>query len=524
MQLRGCITTMLKVAEGVDDAVAFGVNANTWSKDSRAWDMFERVCEAHGTTPYRSHADVRDFPDRNTHLLAALMVYAFAIGVPKDPARQFIKPRSAFAYPLAIIRVFGRWGISLPSYKALKAAVAGLCRLYLQYHGPHSLAPRRAEPMKFSMVRDINRISLAGDVTIGRFRWVDSHHDVFMFRRLNLVLIVTAFRLGEIVAHTSGEIMYLTFESLSWRIAGVVHIHPTPELLRGLVTGRDAALLAPPRSKPDQWGEIHCPFSVVLTYEDTPENAAAALRDIELRTQCPRGERESTPLFHDANRQPYSHAFLHSVLRLVLGHLYGSRVAELFSWHSYRSGLATALHAAGVDDPMIQLICRWMCPESLHVYRRMGTKEHESNVKRASLCDVDSMQSVNIPIVAGDQHMSQLSSWVLSSDARSLERVFEDAVAAIVNPTRLTAGAQPRTTEGCAGPMDQAPEGTAEEGAGAASLTTAPAKKKRGRPLGSKNKPKGPPANATAVPIKKKRGRPLGSKNKPKALSADAQR
>ena len=41
---------------------------------------------------------------------------------------------------------------------------------------------------------------------------------------------------------------------------------------------------APPRSKPDQTGEIHCPFSVVLTYHpDDPINAAAALRDIELR-------------------------------------------------------------------------------------------------------------------------------------------------------------------------------------------------------------------------------------------------
>ena len=39
---------------------------------------------------------------------------------------------------------------------------------------------------------------------------------------------------------------------------------------------------------------------------------------------------------------------------------------------SRRSPLASALHAAGVDDAMIQLICRWMCPESLHVYRRMG--------------------------------------------------------------------------------------------------------------------------------------------------------
>ena len=91
-----------------------------------------------------------------------------------------------------------------------------------------------------------------------------------------------------------------------------------------------------------------------------------------------------TPLFGDASGEPYTHHFLHSLLRATLAHLYGEAVASLYSFHSFRSGLATALHAAGVDDAMIQLICRWMCPESLHVYRRMGVAEHESSVRKAS--------------------------------------------------------------------------------------------------------------------------------------------
>ncbi|KNC47401.1 uncharacterized protein AMSG_03835 [Thecamonas trahens ATCC 50062] len=51
-----------------------------------------------------------------------------------------------------------------------------------------------------------------------------------------------------------------------------------------------------------------------------------------------------------------------------------------------------------------------------------------------------------------------------------------------------------------------------------------PVKRKRGRPKGSKNKPKtpapaaatAPPTDGEAVPVKRKRGRPKGSKNKPK--------
>ena len=67
--------------------------------------------------------------------------------------------------------------------------------------------------------------------------------------------------------HTSNEIMFLTFESLTWVIGGIAISHPTPAQLAAMRPGVDGARLAPPRSKPDQTGEIHCPFSVVLTYQ-----------------------------------------------------------------------------------------------------------------------------------------------------------------------------------------------------------------------------------------------------------------
>ena len=95
-------------------------------------------------------------------LLACLLLYAFITGTPRDATRQFIKPRSAMAYPLAIIRCFGRWSVPMPSYKMLRSALAGLSRMYLDFHGPYSLAPRRAEPMKFSMMRAICNIEPNG--------------------------------------------------------------------------------------------------------------------------------------------------------------------------------------------------------------------------------------------------------------------------------------------------------------------------------------------------------------------------
>ena len=424
-------------ADAVEAAVEFGINANTARKDDRAWLFWVAVCEAHGTSPMRTAEDARLFPERNAHLLAALMLHAFAVCHPRDTTRAFIKPRSALAYPLAIIRTFARWGVTMPGYKMLKAVMGGLCRQYLDYHGPMSLAPRRSEFMKFDTVRRLDAIPVtpneAGQLLCIRgLLWSDGTHDVFTFRRLNRFMIVTAFRLGEIVRHTSGEIMYITFDSVTWRINGRMIRSPTLAELQSLVSGRDAAFVAPPRSKPDQWGEIHCPFPVVLTFDAAdPVNAAAALRDLELRrlrSEVP-WPRDTTALFCTAEGQPYTHHRLHDLLRAALAHLYGALVAMLYSWHSYRSGLATALHASGVSDEMVQLICRWMCPESLHVYRRMGTGEHERLIRGAQHVVVDGIQATNAPRVLADQGYAQLFSHVSHATA-ALTATAADAFAA----------------------------------------------------------------------------------------------
>ena len=52
-------------------------------------------------------------------------------------------------------------------------------------------------------------------------------------------------------------------------IDGVMIAKPTRAQLWSMRPGRDNAVVFPPRSKPDQWGETHCPFPVRLTYELT---------------------------------------------------------------------------------------------------------------------------------------------------------------------------------------------------------------------------------------------------------------
>ena len=93
-------------------------------------------------------------------------------------------------------------------------------------------------------------------------------------------------------------------------------------------------------------------------------------------------------------------------------------MASLFSWHSYRSGLCTALFAAGCPDSTNQLICRWMCPGSLHVYRRMGTAAHAEWMERASRAKVEAIQSVNVLRVANDEGYAELFREVQSGNSQ----------------------------------------------------------------------------------------------------------
>ena len=177
----------------------------------------------------------------------------------------------------------------------------------------------------------------------------------------------------------------------------------------------------------------HCPFPVRLTYETTELNPAAALRDLELRTGVHVVDRDRHPLFGDAAGQTYTHHYLHNLLQLALTHLYGATVAALYTWHSFRSGLATALHAANVPDAMIMLICRWMCPESLHVYRRMGTREHERLINEASTMNIDAIQSANVVRVVGDQGYAALFA-DLSLNRTAHLRDFERASNTALDP------------------------------------------------------------------------------------------
>ena len=85
------------------------------------------------------------------------------------------------------------------------------------------------------------------------------------------------------------------------------------------------------------------------------------------------------------------------MLDTALLHCFGSGAASTHSWHSLRSGLASALKAAGCPPDEIQLMCRWLNPESLRAYARLGTSRYIGWVEAAEKAVVDSVQTANLP-------------------------------------------------------------------------------------------------------------------------------
>ena len=157
-------------------------------------------------------------------------------------------------------------------------------------------------------------------------------------------------------------------------------------------------------TKTDQFGEIHAPFGYVLPFREGEPNAARGLRDLLLEER--RGG--DVPLFVDEQGHLLSHATLDRVLDRLLEYCFGKAVAATHSWHSFRIGLACSLRAAGADDATIQLMCRWLSPDSLRLYRRLGTSESVSWADRAAQAHVDTTQMTNLPMFDASEGFATL--------------------------------------------------------------------------------------------------------------------
>ena len=437
------LTRLLQHAVDLND---YGSSHGTRQKDGTAYHHWEAFAELIGFDPVLTAEQVRDFPSHVSTLLATFLLYVYPKMKGKK-GRQWAKPRSAFAYVLAIIRIFRGWKIILPPAKAVKGELHGLLRAFVNVYGVAALMPARREPFRFSMIRAMQHIA---EARLGTRSYRADSHIGRAFRGILAVGWRTGHRLAEFVAHPSGEVCYLTRGSISYIISGVVVDDPTAAQLSQIQPG-DVILITPPRSKTDQFGEIHCPFPSSVPYSTDPCSAGNILVQLEKDRACRGAARAGTPLFADEWGLPYTHSVMDTLLHHMLVHCFGTKVATCHSWHSMRIGLATALKAANVDDAVIQLICRWMNPESLRAYARHGQSLHISSVDKAEKAIIDTVQSANVPKTCNSEGAAALNATfggTISARARAVLDAADDDEATTGVPDANTADTSPLPATG----------------------------------------------------------------------------
>jgi hypothetical protein len=392
------VNQLAALLQHAGDLADFGASHGTRKKNEAAWEHWEHFAALVGFDPLLSADQVRNHPSEISTLMATFLLYVYPKMKGKR-GRQWASPRSAFAYVLAIIRIFREWKVILPPAKVVQGELHGLLRAFVVVYGTHALMPQRREPFRFAMVQAL--LSL-GAQRLGARSFDPSSPIGWAFRGMLAVGWRTGHRLAEFVAHPSGEVCFVTRLDVTYIIAGVPVCDPTPAQLAALQPG-DTILIAPPRSKTDQFGEIHSPFPSAVAFSTDPNSAGYIIQQIELRRPVHGVSRGVTPLFADEHGLPYTHGVMDTLLHAALVRLYGEEVASCYSWHSLRSGLATALKAAGCADDIIQMICRWANPESLKIYALHGTSLHINWVDKAEKAVVDAVRASTVPKVCNSE-------------------------------------------------------------------------------------------------------------------------
>ena len=171
-----------------------------------------------------------------------------------------------------------------------------------------------------------------------------------------------------------------------------------------------------------------------------------------------RGERRKiTPLVVGRGGRTPSHATMDRFLKEAFRYLYDDAVAAAYSWHSFRVGRACALHAAGCPDATIQLLCRWVSPDSLRLYRRLPPSDFALWGRKARAATVDGTQMPNVPIVEGSEGFAALQQEVSRDTTEEVRQAIQAAHDNPVGGRRAERTPAPLTPQNAVGRRALAP-------------------------------------------------------------------
>ena len=415
---------LLSYVEAVGHTVSKDVKPETLKKDNTGWNRWVKFMSLWNSPPLRV-TDPR-FVLRERFLKGAYLIWAKRCVKSSIPGRQFAKPATLMGDLYAVARVHRR-NDQIFSVKGMVREVQHyLCMEYELVHGPECLIPQRREGFSRAHLRAI--LACPSGLPLHSRTCPSLIWKSWLGYTLAASLCLSSsggFRKAEISlpAGVQFSAMHMSRASLFWVIEGRIYRQPSVAQLMSMKKGDQAGILACP-SKADDLGLHFLPHPLFFNFDpDDPDNTALRFREMYIHCPVRASEMRSTPLFTmSAAGEPLRRDFLDMVLKALLRSFMDEETAKLYSWHSFRIGLACALRAVGAPDWIILALCRWRSIQSLKTYARINSSVSAQWLDRILSQTIDSIQTPNVG------HLADFPPELLSTEIMSfLERAEQMA-------------------------------------------------------------------------------------------------
>jgi hypothetical protein len=209
------------------------------------------------------------------------------------------------------------------------------------------------------------------------------------------------FRLAEVslVDGTDFSALKMSRASLFFIIKNVVKRCPSAQELSHMMPGEDRVGVLACAAKNDPLVLHFLPSPIIVGFNPKDsEDTGLILRDLALYCPVPLSKMRSTPLFtYSPGGKALGYNFLSGVFKILLRQILPVASAELFSWHSFRSGLACALRAAQAPDWVLLALLRWRSKSSIPGYGRLSFQAASTWLDQASAQNQTTLTAASLP-------------------------------------------------------------------------------------------------------------------------------
>ena len=344
-------------------------------------------------------------PTRDSFLKAAFLLWVRREAKSSIPGRSHIKAATALGHLYRVAKVHKNHDLEFTTTTVVRQIVKYLAREYALVHGPEALAPRRRESLSRQMLR--NMLANLDNLRIRSREFSTIVKSSWLGRTLKAALCLSSaggFRKAEVSLAPGEEFhaLHMSRASLFFIIDGKVERCPTQSLLASMKIGDRIGVLAVP-CKNDPLGLHFLPFPLIFNFNPRDDaDVGSALRDLAFHCWVPVSELRSTPMFtYSSEKKALRRDFLDTILKALLLTVFPAPMADLYSWHSFRIGLACSLRAAGAPDWVILALCRWRSSNSIPVYARINYAASAQWIDDAGRQQVAAIQVPNLPGLSG---------------------------------------------------------------------------------------------------------------------------